>query len=135
MEPAYLEMLKLAALDLFMHNTDRYNCNLILKRKDGKIYLSKVFDYGKSFTSHGTYYENSLFGVQLTPEGLSNLFSRYPLIYLYLKQLFGITMEEALAAIEKKHGIKLDEELKKYYLEKYHTYQDELCNPKIRIYM
>ena len=104
------ELSKMAALDLYMVQVDRRECNFQFRKRGKELHLAPLYDFEESFTDpRSDTYLGGILGLHST-EIKDN-----PLIAQELEKLFNTSMFETLENIEDERKIKIPSNHKTYY--------------------
>ena len=105
--------LKMTAVDLKMGQVDRYNYNVVLRDNGIEKELEKVFDFGWSYAvgkdDNKSCYYNPFLAVRRNTISLWGLVHRYPQLRESAAILCDVPIRDALAHIENRFNIQIEE--------------------------
>ena len=109
------DVLKLITLDLKMGQRDRHVNNVLLKKKDDKVSLAPIYDYGYSYMSDSRigsdlYYDNPFIILRKNLLSVKGLLIKYPNIKKHIDKICDIDIEEMLLELEFLNGISFTKE-------------------------
>lgn len=109
------DVLKLIAVDLKMGQRDRHVNNVLLKKKDDKVSLAPIYDYGYSYMSDSKigsdiYYDSPFIILRKNLLSVGALSIKYPNIKKYIDKICDIDIEDVLLELEYLNNISFSKE-------------------------
>lgn len=119
-DPSYQllnEIIKMTIRDLYCGDNDRHSKNFFIEKNDNKYSLAPLFDYDQSFKCKNLLtHENVILKIYLNNKNDKDIINNNIFFQESLTKLEEIDMNILLNTIENKHGIKISDTVKNYYL-------------------
>lgn len=110
-------IIKMTIRDLYSGDNDRHSRNFFIEKTENKYNLAPLFDYDQSFKCKNLLtHENVILKIYLNNKNDKDTINNNIFFQESLAKLEEIDMNILLNTIENKHGIKINDTIKNYYL-------------------
>lgn len=111
------DIIKMTIRDLYSSDNDRHSNNFFIEKTNSQYNLAPLFDYDQSFRSKNLLtHENVIMKIYLNSKDDRETICNNIFFQEALNQLEEIDMNILLNKIENKHNLKINDDIKNYYL-------------------